>query len=51
MSLLGEGATFDFYLPAFVQEIVEEAPESDRHDIQYGQDTIHLVDDQAIIIT
>ena len=46
----GKGATFDLYLPATVKEIVEEAPVPDRGDIQYGQDTVLLVDDEPIII-
>ena len=49
-SEIGEGTTFDIYLPASDQEIVEEAPDPDRHAIQYGQDTILLVDDEPIII-
>jgi CheY-like chemotaxis protein len=47
---MGEGATFDIYLPATVTEIVEEAPVPDRGDIQYGNDTVLIVDDEPIII-
>ena len=49
-SEMGEGATFDIYLPATVKEIVAAAPVPDRGDIQYGHDTVLLVDDEPIII-
>ncbi len=49
-SEIGAGATFDIYLPASDQEVVKEAPGPNRQAIQYGQDTILLVDDEPIII-
>jgi signal transduction histidine kinase/CheY-like chemotaxis protein len=49
-SEVGEGATFDIFLPASDQKILGEDPGPDRHDIQYGQATILLVDDEAMII-
>jgi len=49
-SEMGKGTTFEIYLPASDQELVEETPGPDRHGIQYGQETVLLVDDEAIII-
>lgn len=49
-SEVGEGATFDIFLPASDKKILGEDPGPDRYDIQYGQATILLVDDEAMII-
>lgn len=49
-SEMGKGTTFEIYLPASDQELVEETSGPDRHGIQYGQETVLLVDDEAIII-
>ena len=46
----GEGTTFNIYLPAAEKELVEEGPGPDRHKVQYGQGTVLLVDDEAMII-
>jgi PAS domain S-box-containing protein len=46
----GEGTTFNIYLPASEKETMEEAARPGRHAIQYGQGTVLLVDDEAMII-
>ena len=46
----GAGATFNIYLPASEKETMKEAPWPDSHEIQYGQGTVLLVDDEEMII-
>ena len=46
----GEGATFNIYLPASEREAEEEGPEPKRNEIQYGQGTVLLVDDEDMIV-
>lgn len=46
----GEGTTFNFYLPAAEEQLVEESPGPDGHKVQYGQGTVLLVDDEGMII-
>ena len=46
----GAGTTFNIYLSASEKETMEEASRRDRHEIQYGQGTILLVDDEKIIV-
>ena len=46
----GEGATFKIYLPASERETEEEGPEPKRNEIQYGQETVLLVDDEDMIV-
>jgi len=46
----GEGTTFNIYLPASKKDLVEEVKRPDRHEIQYGQGTVLLVDDEGMII-
>lgn len=46
----GEGTTFNIYLPASEKEIAKGALLPDRHEIQYGQGTVLLVDDEVMII-
>ena len=46
----GVGTTFNIYLPESEKETMEEAPRPDRHEIQYGQGTVLLVDDEEMII-
>jgi len=45
----GTGTTFNIYLSASEKETMEEAPRPDRHEIQYGQGTVLLVDDEEMI--
>lgn len=45
----GEGTTFYIYLPASEKDIVKEGSTSVRQDIQYGQGTILLVDDEEMV--
>ena len=47
----GEGTTFNIYLPASEKEAVEEAPQPGRYEVQYGQGTILLIDDEEMILT
>ena len=46
----GKGSTFNIYLPASENELVDESPDFDRRKIQYGQGTILLVDDEEIVV-
>jgi signal transduction histidine kinase len=46
----GKGATFNIYLPASENETIMVSPEFDRRKIQYGQGTILLIDDEAIVV-
>ena len=46
----GEGTTFNIYLPASEREAEEEGPRPERHEIQYGQGTVLLVDDEDMIV-
>jgi CheY-like chemotaxis protein len=46
----GAGATFNIYLPASEKEVVEEEIGMNRHEIQYGQGTVLLVDDEEMVI-
>ncbi|MDX2446708.1 MAG: PAS domain S-box protein [Desulfobacterales bacterium] len=46
----GEGTTFNIYLPASKREAEEEDPGPKRHEIQYGQGTVLLVDDEDMIV-
>ena len=46
----GKGSTFNIYLPASENELVDESPDFDRRKIQYGQGTILLVDDEDIVV-
>jgi PAS domain S-box-containing protein len=47
----GEGTTFNIYLPASKKEITKEGPEPKQHEIQYGEGTVLLVDDEAMTLT
>jgi signal transduction histidine kinase len=44
-----EGSTFYIYLPASEKDVVTEGSTSVRHDIQYGQGTVLLVDDEEMV--
>ncbi|MEE4351762.1 MAG: response regulator [Desulfatiglans sp.] len=46
----GEGTTFNIYLPASEREAEEEGSRPERHEIQYGQGTVLLVDDEDMIV-
>ena len=46
----GEGTTFNIYLPASHKDLLEEGPKPKGQEIQYGQGTILLVDDENMII-
>jgi CheY-like chemotaxis protein len=46
----GEGTTFNIYLPVTKKEFVIKDPELNENEIQYGQGTILLVDDEDMII-
>jgi PAS domain S-box-containing protein len=47
----GEGTTFNIYLPASSQRMPTEAPELNHYEIQSGEGTVLLVDDEAMILT
>jgi CheY-like chemotaxis protein len=49
-SEVGEGTTFNLYLPASENEVAREAPGSGQGIIQYGKGTILLVDDEEMIL-
>ncbi len=46
----GAGTTFNVYLPASDIEPVQKGPIQDPHGIHYGQGTVLLVDDEAMIL-
>ena len=46
----GAGATFNIYLPASEQEVMKEAPQSGIHEIQYGEETVLIVDDEKMVL-
>ena len=47
----GEGTTFNIYLPASNKKIPKEGPELKQYEIQNGEGTVLLVDDEAMILT
>ena len=47
----GEGTTFYIYLPAYTIRIPKEEPELKQKEIQSGEGTILLVDDEEMILT
>jgi len=49
-SKIGEGTTFSIYLPASEKGIVAKDPRPNQHEVQCGQGTILLVDDENMII-
>ena len=49
-SEVGEGTTFNLYLPASENEVSRETPGSGHGSIQYGKGTILLVDDEEMIL-
>ena len=49
-SEVGEGTTFNLYLPASENEVARETPGSGHGSIQYGKGTILLVDDEGMIL-
>ena len=46
----GEGATFNIYLPASKRDVMKEAPQSGIHNIQYGEETVLIVDDEKMVL-
>jgi signal transduction histidine kinase len=46
----GEGTTFNLYLPASKKEVWKEAPQSGIHEIQHGEETVLLVDDENMVL-
>ena len=46
----GEGTTFNIYLPASEKESMGKAHWPNKHEIQYGQGTVLLVDDEEMIV-
>jgi two-component system, cell cycle sensor histidine kinase and response regulator CckA len=49
-SKLREGSTFAIYLPVSEKTVTKEGPKPVREDIQYGNGTILLVDDEDMVI-
>ena len=46
----GAGTTFNIYLPASEREVAKEGPVPYPQELQYGQGTVILVDDEEIIL-
>jgi CheY-like chemotaxis protein len=47
----GEGTTFNIYLPASNKKVPKNGPEQKQKEIQTGEETILLVDDEAMVLT
>jgi len=46
----GEGTTFEIYLPASDRQVEKESSEGGQQEIEYGQGTVLLVDDEEMIL-
>ena len=46
----GKGTTFNIYLPASKNKIKKEVPEFLPYEIQYGRETVLLVDDEKMVL-